>query len=72
MQQTHVKTCSRQLTWISLALLKKYKELPHRQVHSRLDACHIQRNKDKYGAFPPQLWISPFSIAPTCPVPRGW
>lgn len=28
------------LTWVSLALLKKYKEFPHRHVHSRLDACH--------------------------------
>lgn len=31
-----------ELTWVSLALLKKYKEFPHRHVHSRLDACHIQ------------------------------
>lgn len=30
------------LTWASLAVLKKYKEFPHRQVHSRLDACHTQ------------------------------
>lgn len=34
------------LTWASLALLKKYKELPHRQVQSRLDACltHTHRH----------------------------
>lgn len=33
------------LTWASLALLKKYKEFPHRQVHSRLDACHKWKKK---------------------------